>query len=46
MCAQVAHSLDGMVGVRDSKALPAAPILEFTCEEWAAFLARVRNPAS
>jgi hypothetical protein len=45
-CVEVGQGVDGMVGVRDSKALPSAPILEFTCEEWAAFLSRVRNLAS
>ncbi|MDL4821170.1 DUF397 domain-containing protein [Actinomadura opuntiae] len=45
-CVEVARSADGMVGVRDSKALSAALILEFTRGEWAAFVACVRASGS
>ncbi|WP_075898685.1 DUF397 domain-containing protein, partial [Actinomadura sp. CNU-125] len=33
-CVEVAQAADGTIGVRDSKALPAAPILELTRAEW------------
>ncbi|MFB4295418.1 DUF397 domain-containing protein [Actinomadura sp. NTSP31] len=45
-CVEAAHAADGVIGVRDSKLQGRSPILEFTREEWAAFLSRVRNPAS
>lgn len=45
-CVEVARATDGTIGVRDSKALPAAPVLKLTREVWTAFLSHVRNPAS
>lgn len=45
-CVEAARAVAGTVGVRDSKLREDSPILEFTREEWAAFLARVQNPAS
>jgi hypothetical protein len=45
-CVEAAGAADGMVGVRDSKLREGSPILEFSRGEWAAFLSRVRNPAS
>ena len=40
-CVEVAI-LDGAVAVRDAKD-PAGPVLRFTRDEWAAFLAGVRD---
>ncbi|QKG20414.1 DUF397 domain-containing protein [Actinomadura verrucosospora] len=45
-CVETARGASGTVGVRDSKLREDSPILEFSRAEWAAFLARVRNPAS
>jgi hypothetical protein len=39
-CVEVAHQ-DGLIGVRDSKARPAGPVLEFTLHEWSCFLSGV-----
>lgn len=41
-CVEIAY-LDGVVGVRDTKAKGAGPVLEFTKIEWRAFLAGIRN---
>lgn len=41
-CVEVAQAADGTVGVRDSKALPAAPVLELTRAEWKTFLSQLR----
>jgi len=40
-CVEVATNLPGVVAVRDSKD-PAGPVLEFTAEEWLAFISGVR----
>jgi hypothetical protein len=37
-CVEVAITAD-VIGVRDSKDNGRGPVLAFTCEEWAAFLA-------
>ncbi|GAA2088824.1 DUF397 domain-containing protein [Actinomadura alba] len=42
-CVEVALAADGTIGVRDSKAGVAGPVLEFTRPEWAAFVSRVRR---
>ncbi|MEU5883347.1 DUF397 domain-containing protein [Spirillospora sp. NPDC047279] len=42
-CVEVACSLDGLVGIRDSKDADGGPILELTGSEWAALLRAVRN---
>ena len=44
-CVEISRSLDGMVGVRDSKAGDTGPILEFTHHEWSAFL-RALDPTT
>lgn len=41
-CVEVAQAADGTIGVRDSKAAPASPILELTRAEWRTFLSRIR----
>jgi hypothetical protein len=41
-CVEVASLPDGQIGVRDSKN-PDGPVLRLTPDEWAAFLAGVRN---
>ncbi|GGV18133.1 hypothetical protein GCM10010182_44280 [Actinomadura cremea] len=41
-CVEVAQAADGTVGVRDSKASPAAPVLELTRAEWKTFLSHIR----
>lgn len=41
-CVEVATT-DGMVGVRDTKANGAGPVLEFTAHEWDCFLAGVAS---
>ena len=41
-CVEVAFSVVGDVGVRDSKD-PAGPVLEFTAAEWEAFTGGVRD---
>ncbi|RKS74382.1 uncharacterized protein DUF397 [Actinomadura pelletieri DSM 43383] len=43
-CVEVGHSADGMIGVRDTKAQGAGPILELTRDEWAALLNSLRSP--
>ncbi len=40
-CVEVAQQ-DGRIGVRDSKAQSAGPVLEFTLHEWSCFLAGVK----
>lgn len=41
-CVEVAR-LGGVIGVRDTKACGAGPILEFTSHEWDCFLIGVAN---
>lgn len=41
-CVEVAF-VPGWVGVRDTKQHGTGPVLAFTADEWAAFLAGVRN---
>jgi hypothetical protein len=41
-CVEVAHPSSGLVGVRDSKDR-SGPVLQFTPDEWTAFLDGVRN---
>lgn len=41
-CVEVALC-DGVIGVRDTKANGAGPILEFNSQEWAAFLEGVER---
>lgn len=41
-CVEVAGNLPGVVVVRDSKDR-TGPVLTFTCDEWAAFTAGVRD---
>lgn len=40
-CLEAAH-IDGMIAIRDSKVVDG-PVLTFTPEEWAAFVAGVRG---
>ncbi|HEY0640436.1 MAG TPA: DUF397 domain-containing protein [Pseudonocardiaceae bacterium] len=40
-CVEVAMAGDGLVHVRDSKAVPSGPQLAFTQAEWVAFVAGV-----
>ncbi|MQY05434.1 DUF397 domain-containing protein [Actinomadura macrotermitis] len=42
-CIEVARSLHGSIGVRDSKQRGTGPILDFTRSEWVAFLGTVRS---
>ncbi|TDC39887.1 DUF397 domain-containing protein [Micromonospora sp. 15K316] len=42
-CVEVADSLPGVVGVRDSKN-PTGPILTFTPRAWRAFVAYAKRP--
>jgi len=42
-CVEVADSVPGWIGVRDSKLGPDGPILAFTTAEWAAFTAGARD---
>lgn len=42
-CVEVAFATDGTVGVRDSKQQGHGPVLEFTPDEWKAFLGGVRG---
>lgn len=41
-CVEVASLPGGRVGVRDSKD-PSGPVLQFTPDEWHAFLGGIRN---
>lgn len=41
-CVEVAHLPGGHIGVRDSKD-PAGPVLQFTPDEWSAFIGGARN---
>lgn len=41
-CVEVAPSLSGTVGIRDSKARGAGPMLELTHQEWTALLNSIR----
>jgi hypothetical protein len=41
-CVEVAHLPDDHIGVRDSKH-PDGPVLQFTPDEWSAFLGGARN---
>lgn len=45
-CIEVARATDGTIGVRDSKARSAGPILEFTPEEWKTFFRQIRDRTS
>ncbi len=42
-CVEGASATDGTIGVRDSKAGGAGPVLEFGRREWAAFVGSVRG---
>lgn len=42
-CVEVAFATDGDIGVRDSKERGRGPVLEFTRNEWAVFVATVRD---
>lgn len=42
-CVEVGHAADGGVGVRDTKQDGHGPVLEFSPEEWRAFLTAIRN---
>jgi len=42
-CVEVARAGDGTVGVRDTKLGKASPVLEFTSDEWAAFLGGAKD---
>ena len=42
-CVEIAFAADGSVGVRDSKQHGLGPVLEFTPDEWTAFLGGVRG---
>lgn len=42
-CLEVACSVDGMVGVRDSKQDGTGPVLDLTPREWGTFLQAVRS---
>jgi hypothetical protein len=42
-CVEVGHSVEGTIGVRDTKQHSAGPILEFSHEEWASFLQSIRG---
>ena len=44
-CVEVAMGSDGTIGVRDSKAETPNIILEFSRDEWAWLLSRVRRDA-
>ncbi|MFI6238477.1 DUF397 domain-containing protein [Micromonospora sp. NPDC050795] len=44
-CVEVADSLPGMVGVRDSKD-PPGPVLVFAPAAWRAFVAAARRPTA
>jgi Domain of unknown function (DUF397) len=41
-CVEVASAADGTIGVRDTKAHGAGPVLEFTRNEWAVFVRSLR----
>ncbi|GAA4227919.1 hypothetical protein GCM10022254_16750 [Actinomadura meridiana] len=41
-CVEVARSLRGTIGLRDSKAADSGPILELTRREWTMFLRSIR----
>jgi hypothetical protein len=41
-CVEVARNLPGVVAVRDSKD-PAGPALVFSQDEWAAFMAAIKD---
>ncbi|MFF5260368.1 DUF397 domain-containing protein [Actinomadura viridis] len=42
-CVEVARSVRGTIGVRDSKQGHASPVLDFTPGEWAAFVHALRS---
>jgi hypothetical protein len=44
-CVEVAFAADATVGVRDSKAGNAGPVLEVPFADWAAFVRSVRGGA-
>lgn len=41
-CVEVADFGSGCVGVRDSKAVPGGPVLQFGQADWADFLTRLK----
>lgn len=45
-CVEVGRSPHGTIGVRDTKQGDTGPILTFTPNEWAAFLATIRSHTS
>lgn len=45
-CIEVARSVHGTIGVRDSKQDGSSPILDFTPREWAAFMQTLRSADS
>ena len=42
-CVEVSPSLEGTLGVRDSKANAVGPILDLTRQEWTALLHSIRS---
>jgi hypothetical protein len=42
-CVATARLADGRIGVRDTKAGPAGPVLRFDPASWAAFLQKLRD---
>lgn len=42
-CVEVGRASDGTIGVRDTKAQGAGPILELTRHEWSALLHSIRT---
>ncbi|MBE1534580.1 DUF397 domain-containing protein [Actinomadura algeriensis] len=45
-CVEVGRSVEGTIGIRDTKQDSTGPVLDLTPHEWAAFLRAVRSPAS
>lgn len=45
-CVATARLADGWIGVRDTKAGPAGPVLRFEPTAWTAFLRELRDPGS
>jgi len=45
-CVATARLADGRIGVRDTKAGPAGPVLRFEPTAWNAFLRELRDPGS
>ncbi|NEA29120.1 DUF397 domain-containing protein [Actinomadura bangladeshensis] len=42
-CIEVSRSLQGTIGVRDTKQHGTGPILDFTAREWTFFLQTIRS---